>query len=40
MKTKHCIYLVKYSFDLIKEKTKGLDTLNTDKKYVIQIIAE
>ena len=32
MKTNHCPYLVKYLFDLIKEKTKVLDTFNTDKK--------
>ena len=35
-KTDLCPYLVKYSVDVLKKKTKVLDILNTDKKCFIK----
>ena len=37
-KTNPCPYLVKYSPDILKRKTKVLDILNTDKQCFIKKI--
>ena len=36
LKTDPCPYLVVYSLDVLKKKTKFLDNFNTDKKYFIK----
>ena len=33
LKTDPCLYLVKYSLDVLKNKIKVLDIFNTDKKF-------
>ena len=35
-----CPYLVKYSLDVLKKKTKVLDILNVDKKCLLKINIE
>ena len=40
LKTDPCPYLIKYSLDVLKKKTKVLDILNTNKKCLIQINIE
>ena len=37
VKTDHCPYLIMYSPDVLRKKTKVLDIFNTDKKYFIRI---
>ena len=32
-----CPYIVKYSFDILKKKTKVLDIFDTDKKCLMKI---
>ena len=34
VKTDHCSYLVMYSPDVLRKKTKVLDIFNTEKKYL------
>ena len=40
LKTDPCLYLVKYSLDVLKKKTKVLDILNVDKKCLLKINIE
>ena len=40
LKNRSLSYLVKYSFDILKKKTKVLDIFNTDKKCFMKINIE